>query len=131
MIEGIQHELILLPASARQQIPECLQKAGIEVAPPQKTLPAKFKDAGTVFTCKEGSGTADILVMDEAQMPPEHRSMVPVLIFPGRGALSDWLHGTTDRALRGKIHQVLYAFKTEITTQSDGPANGRQPIRSE
>src|SRR5262245_16348923 len=108
MFASIQHELILLPASARQGIIDCLHQAGIEAVPSQDALPPNFKNAGTAFACKEKTGAADILIVDESQMPPEHRGTVPVLIFPGRGALSDWLHGTTDRALREKIHRVLY-----------------------
>ncbi len=122
MISGIQHELIILPAEVRPHIPDRLRSAGIEVAPSQKSAPAKFKDAGTIYACIENKGSAEILVIDETHMQPEHRSMVAVLIFPGRGGLADRLFGTTDQALRTKIHEVLYAYKSEITQPSSGPS---------
>ena|SRR5437660_5487421 len=117
MISGFQHELIVLPAAARRHILGRLQSAGVDVAPSQQPAPAKFKAAGTTYVCREGKGTAKILVMNEASLPPEHRSMVAVLIFPGRGSLADWFSGTTDRALRNKIHEALYAFKSETPAQ--------------
>ena len=110
MIAGFQHELIVLPAAARSDIPARLRSAGIDVATSQQPGPAKFRGAGAIFVCRENKGSAEILVMDEKSMPPEHRSMAAVLIFPGRGKLADWFSGTTDRALRNKIHEVLYAF---------------------
>jgi|SRR5436853_7355589 len=119
MISGFQHELIVLPAAARPHIPGRLQRAGVDVAPSQQPAPAKFKDAGTIYVCWEGNGTAEILVMNEASLAPEHRSMVAVLIFPGRGSLADWFSGTTDRALRNKIQETLYAFKSEIPAQPE------------
>jgi hypothetical protein len=119
MISGFQHELIVLPAAAKAHIPGRLRSAGMDVAPSQQPAPAKFRGAGTIYVCREGKGSAEILVMDEAPLPPEHRSMAAVLIFPGRGGLADWFAGTTDRALRGKIHETLYAFKSEIPAQPE------------
>jgi len=119
MISGLQHELIVLPAAARLHIPGRLRSAGMDVVPSQQPAPLKFKDAGTIYVCREGKGSAEILVMDEASLPPEHRSMVAVLIFPGRGSLADWFCGTTNRALRNKVHETLYAFKSEIPAQPE------------
>jgi hypothetical protein len=117
MITEFQHELIVLPAAARAGIPARLQSAGIEVAPTVTKVPTKLKDLGVILTCTEDRGSAKIFIMDEASTPPEHRSMAAVLILPGRGGLADWLRGTTDRRLRHKIHEVLYAFKSEISAQ--------------
>jgi hypothetical protein len=115
MMAGFQHELIVLPAAMRPQIPARLRSAGIDVTPSEQPAPAKFKGAGTIFVCRENKGSAEILIVDDASLLPEHRSMVAVLIFPGR--LADWFSGTTDQPLRNKIHQVLYAFKTEVAAQ--------------
>jgi hypothetical protein len=117
MIAGFQHELIVLPAAARSEIPARLGSAGITVAPSQKSIPEKFKDAGVIYECRQNKGTAEILIIDDARMLAGHRSLVAVLVSPGRGALADWLSGTTDGALRKKIHEVLYAFRNEVTTQ--------------
>jgi hypothetical protein len=118
MLAGFQHELIVLPASAKDQIRAQLQSAGIVVFPSSKSIPDKFKNAGILYECKENKGTAEILIMDEAEMLREHRSMAAVLIFPGRGALGDWFSGTTDKILREKIHDVLYALKSEAANIS-------------
>jgi hypothetical protein len=118
MFPGLQHELIVLPASAKQQIPARLQSAGIIVNPSNKPVPEKFKNAGIIYECKENKGTAEILIMDEAGMLPEHRSMAAILIFPGRSALGDWFSGTTDKILREKIHEVLCGLKSEMADRS-------------
>jgi hypothetical protein len=119
MMAGFWYELIVLPAAARDDIPDRLRSAGIDVRPAEKKVPAKFKDSGVILTCTQHNGSAEIIIMDEASMPQEHRSMVAVLIFPGRGRLADWFCRTTDQSLRHKIHEVLYAFKSEISARQN------------
>jgi len=112
------HELVLLPVSVKERIPARLQSAGIVVVASNKPVPEKFK-AGTIYECKENKGTAEILIVGEAGMPPDTKQFAAVLILPGRGTLGDWFSGATDRILRDKIHEVLYALKSEA---ADTPA---------
>lgn len=123
MMSNLQHELIVLPAAARPEIPARLRSVGMDVIPSQQPLPANFKGAGTLFVCRENKGSAEIFIIDHDALLPEHGSMVAVLILPGRGRLADWFSGTKDLPLRDKIHSVLYALKSELEAPRQSPAS--------